>query len=40
MWTRYLEFDPGSFDAHIQLGAHQLARGDSAAAAAALREGA
>ena len=38
MWERYLEFDPGSFDAYIQLGAHQLARGDSAAAAAALQK--
>src|SRR5688572_7445665 len=33
MWERYLEFDPGSFDGHIQLGAHQLALGNSAAAA-------
>ena len=38
MWERYLEFDPGSFDGYIQLGAHQLARGDSAAAAAALQK--
>src|SRR5687767_2136668 len=38
MWTRYLEIDPGSFDAHVQIGAHQLARGDSAAATAALEK--
>jgi len=38
MWERYLEFDPGSFDGYIQLGVHQLARGDSAAAAAALQK--
>ena len=32
-WERYLEIDPGSFDAHVQLGAQLLAAGESERAA-------
>jgi tetratricopeptide (TPR) repeat protein len=37
-WQRYLAVDPGSFDAHLQLGAQYLASGDSEHAAQALKE--
>jgi tetratricopeptide (TPR) repeat protein len=36
LWARYVDLDPGSFDALIQLGGHQLAGGDAAAASATL----
>lgn len=37
VWQQYLELDPGSFDAELQIGSHYLALGDAEHAAAALQ---
>jgi tetratricopeptide (TPR) repeat protein len=38
VWQRFLEIDPGNFEANVQLGTHQLALGESEKAAAALKK--
>jgi tetratricopeptide (TPR) repeat protein len=37
IWRLYLSLDPGSFDAHVRLGSHLLAVGETDQAAAALK---
>jgi tetratricopeptide (TPR) repeat protein len=37
-WERYIALDPGSFDAHVQLGAQLLSAGESDRAAVALQK--
>ncbi len=37
-WERYLAFDPGNFEAYLQLGAQYLAQGDGERAALALQK--
>ena len=37
VWELYLALDPGSFEAHVQLGTHLLAAGEPEKAAAALK---
>jgi tetratricopeptide (TPR) repeat protein len=37
IWERYLGLDPGNFDAHVKMGGHLLALGESDKAAASLK---